>query len=126
MPRSYRVWRMLPVVRIVLALLVIQVQLLVKAAEDYLDNTLPKTIDMPPFTGERYEVEIPNTLDLAERAAIAINCLTEDGHLGPGWFYSKSPMMSHLDCAPKYLESLPLMRIMSGSMQNIEQDKKVL
>ena len=36
------------------------------ASEDYLDHSVPKHIEMKPFTGERYQAEVPDTLLLAE------------------------------------------------------------
>jgi hypothetical protein len=32
---------------------------------------------MPPYTGERYEALVPDTLDIQERAGLAVNVLTE-------------------------------------------------
>ena len=72
---------------------------------------------------------IPETLDLAERASLAINGL--GGTLDPAMeclpfgqvhFQCRRPVMHHwssadLGCGAKVLESFPLMRIMSGSTQ---------
>jgi hypothetical protein len=85
--------------------------------------------------GERYEAKVPDTLDLAERARLAINGLL--GQLDPeldyelceNTWYSKQPYLSHDFCVglplimPKTAEALPMMRIMSGSDQdlNIEE-----
>jgi enoyl-[acyl-carrier-protein] reductase (NADH) len=38
------------------------------------DNTAK--VEVPSYVGERYEAEVPDTLDLAERAVLAINALT--------------------------------------------------
>jgi hypothetical protein len=72
----------------------------------------------------------PDTLDLAERASVAINGL--GGTLDPAMeclpfgqvhFSCRRPVMHHwssadLGCGAKALESFPLMRIMSGSRQH--------
>jgi hypothetical protein len=84
------------------------------------------------YSGERYQAEVPDTLDLAERAAIAINGL--GGMIDPNaghhmcfsvHYCSKHPYMSHsvtadYGCDPKFAESLPMMRLMSGSSQHME------
>jgi len=84
------------------------------------------------YSGERYRATVPDTLDLAERAAIAINGLggTIDTNLGHHMFFtvmycSKRPYMAHLasadsTCDPKFAQSLPMMRLMSGSRQHME------
>ena len=78
-------------------------------------------------TGRRYEVESPDTLDLAERAAFGLNALT--GVLDPAFKYEQyfhillgaNPSYLLHDTTgrptndPKYLESLPYMRLMTGS-----------
>src|SRR5205823_396923 len=73
----------------------------------------------------RYETEIPDTLDLAERAAHSVNALT--GSAEPSFGY-ETPEAGHLDqrspymswwnsgsCMQKPIHALPMMRIMSGS-----------
>lgn len=77
----------------------------------------------------RYEAEVPNTLDLAERAALAVNALT--GAVEYEKAFYESYQCSHLDhnppymtlrwngpCLPKPIHALPLMRVMSGSTQD--------
>lgn len=85
---------------------------------------------------ERYEANVPDTLDLADRAGLAINAMT--GNLDPQanyelyhsvQFASQPAYMLHdnrsfVACGPKWLRSLPMMRLMSGSKQNEEIDKK--
>ena len=41
----------------------------------YLDKGLPE-IAVPRFEGERYEAEVPDTPDLAERAQLSIHAIT--------------------------------------------------
>ncbi len=75
--------------------------------------------------GERYEAEVPDTVDLAERAALAINGIggTIDPELRTMYFnvqypYKPSYMTHHAadtTCDPKYAESLPMLRLMSGN-----------
>ena len=82
--------------------------------------------------GERYQATVPDTLDLAERAAVALNGLGGmiDPSLGHHMFFavkycSNPPYMSHFAssdyvCDPKFAQSLPMMRLMSGSRQHRE------
>jgi len=96
-------------------------------------------IEVSSFTGERYEVEVPDTLDLGERARLAVNGMTNN--LDPEHEYemfflvritSDPPYMMHFclgdmaTCTPKYLESLPMMRVMSGSEQNLDVEKNAM
>ena len=94
--------------------------------EDVLDQ---KTL-MP--RGHFEETVVPDTLDLAERARLSVNCLTHnvDPH---DWFYvfqgftfgpnSKGLSFSDrtLDITGKNLRALPWMRTMSGSDQSLER-----
>lgn len=89
-----------------------------------------------PFAcpGKRYQAAAPDTLDLAERAALAINGL--GGTLDPGMeclpfgqvhYTVLPPVMHHwasadLGCGAKVCESFPLMRIMSGSTQYLDRE----
>jgi len=81
---------------------------------------------------ERYETYVPDTLDLADRASLAINALT--GALDPECDYeiyfvvrfsANPPYMYHDTTGlptnnPKFAESLPMMRVMSGSDKNLD------
>ena len=42
----------------------------------YIRPEIPE-FDLPPYRGQRYEALVPDTLDLAERARLAIHGLTE-------------------------------------------------
>lgn len=80
------------------------------------------------YLGLRYQALVPDTLDLAERARLAINgiggCIdpeldyTQYFHVRLTW---RQPYMSHYGCDttcdPKFTESLPMMRLMCGSDQ---------
>ncbi len=93
---------------------------------------------VPPPQGETYKAIVPDTLDLAKRAEIAINCLT--GALDPEYGYElyfvaqfakNPPIMFHEASGlptnnPKFAESLPMMRLMSGSMQNLDIEKGMM
>ena len=68
---------------------------------------------LDPPKGESYQAEVPDTLDLAERAVLAIQPLTEYPDL----------MGGDNACAPKMFEALPLLRGMSGSSKNSELEQ---
>ena len=86
------------------------------------------SFDIPPYRGERYEALVPDTLDIQERAALAVNGLTgptdpEKDHLlyFNANFRTNPPHMCHRGadiCQTKFEEALPLMRIASGSSLN--------
>ncbi|HID31621.1 MAG TPA: hypothetical protein EYP19_16690 [Desulfobacterales bacterium] len=90
---------------------------------------------VPPCEGQRYDVEIPDTLDLAQRAEYALNALI--GMLDPNlnyeiWFHSflgaNPPYMYHDTTGlptnnPKFAESFPLMRVMTGSERNLDMEE---
>jgi len=83
---------------------------------------------LPMYAGKRYQAKVPDTLDLAERAALAVNGLT--GPTDPAadyelyWlarFVHNPPYLSrdfsdHMQA--QFMESLPLMRVASGSQQS--------
>jgi hypothetical protein len=99
------------------------------------DSTL--NIGVPSYPGERYEVEVPDTLDLAERAALAINAMTRVVDPDRDYelyfvaeFAEDPPKLYHDWCGifntSKFLEALPLMRIMCGSDFNADVDAKIM
>src|SRR5205809_992795 len=83
---------------------------------------------VPPCRGESYEATIPDTLDIQERCALAVNGLTGPTDADKGYllyfsvnFSSNPPIMTHLAadvCQTKFMEALPLMRLASGSDLN--------
>ncbi len=89
--------------------------------------TWPVRTEVP---GKRYEATVPDTLDLAARAEIALNVLT--GALDPDAnyelyfyvrFHADPPFMQHERTGlptnnPKFAESMPMMRVMCGSNHN--------
>lgn len=85
--------------------------------------------------GTRYKAAVPDTLDLADRARLAINGL--GGNIDPELmtmygqiqFGCERPHFSHWAsaetlCDPKFGESFPLMRIMSGSEQYLDLESE--
>ncbi|MBI2843358.1 MAG: hypothetical protein HYX78_08155 [Armatimonadetes bacterium] len=92
---------------------------------------------LPERLGTYCVATVPDTLDLAERAKLAINSMT--GSLDPGHdyelylkvVYTANPaFMYHeatgVDVMPKFVEALPMMRLMSGSTQNLDIERKML
>ena len=99
----------------------------------YINPEVP-VIEVPAYPGARYEAMVPDTLDLAERAALAVNGLT--GPLDPDadyelywWaiFHRNPPIMNHDfndHVQIKFHEALPLMRQASGSRRNEQVDQR--
>ena len=91
-------------------------------------------------SGERYEAEVPDSLDLAERMGLAINALTnvwnpdEKWALAFGVDFSRRPAVlatnhltdAYLNIPPKFLEALVACRLASGSEENIGVDAEVI
>lgn len=85
----------------------------------------------------RYSVVTPDTLDLAERARLAINgfggtCDPDISYLpfGMVWYARSTPHMDHwasadVGCGAKICESFPLMRLMSGSAQYLDVEERM-
>ena len=83
-------------------------------------------IGKPVYAGERYEAEVPDTLDLANRASLAVSSLAQLVNPEMEYvdyirlrLYTDPPIMYQSDyqtvCAVKIVEALPLLRTMSGS-----------
>ena len=100
----------------------------------YIQSQAPE-FELPNYEGERYEAMVPDTLDLQERARLAIHAMTEP--TDPladyeayflAYFRSYPPMMPHDSAAPsiqvKFQEAVPLMRVISGSDQNSHVERK--
>jgi len=98
----------------------------------YINDKAPAA-SVPALQGEFYDDFIPDTLDIAERSLLAVNGLT--GPLDPACDYElywvtklihNPPVMYH-DwndwCGYKFWESLPLMRMVTGSNLNDEVDR---
>jgi len=90
--------------------------------------------------GKYYDVTVPATLDLAERAKLSVHGLTsflnpkstkppaEYGPYGHTYFNANPPYMSDMPGGPpnwgKIAESILLTRVMSGSKENMDVDAK--
>jgi hypothetical protein len=83
--------------------------------------------------GNWYEATVPDTLDLAERAKLAINALI--GNLEPTEFYAVDqafmfnanppyvdPKSATWNISPKNARTLPMLRVMSGSDFGLEAE----
>lgn len=86
---------------------------------------------VPPYRGERYEALVPDTFDVAERARQVINPLTEATDAGAdreiyfmGVFCVKPALLCHgvsdANVQPKFQLTVPLLRMISGSEQNLQ------
>lgn len=92
--------------------------------------------EIPPYPGDRYEAMVPDTLDLAERAEWGVNALTgctdrhADFEIYGNCYWRNNPAWMQHDFSdhgqPRFMESLPLMRIASGSNRNPEVERKWL
>jgi len=90
----------------------------------YIREDIP-SIPIPPYEGETYEDLVPATLEIAERAELGINVLTgatnplADHELYCHVDFRRNPptMFNSFDdwCQPKFMEALPLLRVVTGS-----------
>lgn len=94
----------------------------------------------PGRVGTYYEAEVPDTLDLAERARLGVNHFTEliredkdyEMLFGGGWRVEDGTvgMGFHMTgiacCQAKCMEALVMERIMSGSPQNLDRETKMV
>ena len=86
--------------------------------------------------GSAAEAMVPDTLELADRAALAINALTRIADPNNNYesfqcchLDHQPPYMTHRwagPCLQKPVHALPMMRVMSGSTQNADVDDKML
>lgn len=92
---------------------------------------------LPSYKGEKYEATVPDTLDLAERARISINALTEatnpqqDFEIYNTNSFATNPPSMEMHCwyptlLPKFMWALSMMRVMSGSEQNLQVEQRWL
>ena len=94
----------------------------------------------PCLRGERYEADVPDSLDLAGRMGLAINALTNvwdpeeryalafivDFSHRPSVLITNHLTDAHLNIPPKFLEALTVCRLASGSDLNLEVDQGVI
>jgi hypothetical protein len=98
-------------------------------------NTAAPEFEQVSYVGERYEASVPDTLDIAERASLAVNALTEptnplaDYEYYCGISLLTSPPSMSLNCwYQPYTENqggaLIRSRVMSGSEQNLNVEQR--
>ena len=90
----------------------------------------------PEYPGDYYDALVPATLDLAERAGLCVNALTET--LDPAFddelywivdLLAREPAMYHTvddHVQAKFLQALPLDRTACGSRQNLDVEHRLL
>jgi hypothetical protein len=105
---------------------------------NWIDWSLPRSVSVAPFEGERYEAEVPDTIDLVDNANYALNMATR--LWVPEWGYellnstdmsTNPPKFSMgsgglLTESAKIVEAMPMLRIMTGSTYNIDMDDKAM
>ncbi|MCY4376224.1 MAG: hypothetical protein OXC31_20920 [Spirochaetaceae bacterium] len=74
--------------------------------------------------GRRYESEVPDTLDLADRARLAIPALTR--HLSPEADYGVGDDAGSLYLAAKFAEALPMVRAMCGDDSDLDVEQAMM
>ena len=93
-------------------------------------------VKLPAYSGERYEAMAPDTLDIQERATLAVHGLTSttdpDSDYEIYWaaLLNRNPVyMFHSwndTCCSKYMDTLPLLRLASGSTLNMHVEHRWL
>jgi hypothetical protein len=101
----------------------------------YINPAKIPTFTLPPYRGERYEATVPDTLDISERARLAVNVLTEatdpladyeayDG-FGP---LTNPPSMAlnqwYFPYEEGHGEALTRNRLICGSEQNLNVERR--
>ena len=74
--------------------------------------------------GSRYAAEVPDTLDLADRARLAVPALTR--HLSPEADYGVGDDAGSLYLAAKFAEALPMVRAMSGDDADLDVEQAMM
>lgn len=102
---------------------------------NYINPDAPRTAP-PAYPGETYEARVPATLDLAERARLCVNALTET--TDPEYDDELYWIVDLLACEPamyhtvddhvqaKFLQALPLDRTACGSTQNLDVEHRLM
>ena len=103
-------------------------------ATKYINSEIPD-FDLPKYHGESYEATVPDTLDIAERARLALNVLTEttdpEADYEVYWIVvlrSNPPHMFH-SCwqsttTGKFMMAASFMRLITGSEMNLHVDRQ--
>lgn len=99
-------------------------------------NPNPPVAEAPGYPGEYHDAQVPATLDLAERARLCVNALTEttdpdyDDELY--WIVdllAREPAMYHTvddHVQEKFFQALPLNRTQCGSEQNLDVEHRLM
>ncbi len=103
-----------------------------KPGSDYINPAAPE-VKIPEYKGQRYTAYVPDTIDIAQSAKLAIRGMTSpvdrnrDFALYWEAHYFNNPghmtIEDYTNIATKYMEALPLLRIATGSSQNAEVDQ---
>jgi hypothetical protein len=106
-----------------------------KATLTYINPDAPR-VAVPEYPGAYYDAQVPATLDLAERARLCVNALTEctdpdyDDELY--WIVdllAREPAMYHTvddHVQAKFFSALPLNRTQCGSTQNLDVEHRLM
>jgi hypothetical protein len=99
----------------------------------YVNEDLTHLPPVKPYTGQTYLDRIPDTYDVASRAALGVNALVgatdplADHELYWQVMFARNPVVMLHDwndwCQVKFMEALPLLRIASGSQQETQVDQ---
>ena len=107
---------------------------LITSGLPYLQQEKIVNLEVPPVKGEFYDDLIPDTLDIAERAELAINAITSLVDPAADYeiyydteFFRNPPIMRHnwsdMTCSEwKFYEALSLLRLVTGSDRNTHVD----
>ena len=92
------------------------------------------SFSIPPYRGQSYEDTVPDTLDIEERAKLAINALTSitdpdadyEDYFSVG-FFRNPPTMRHdandwIQICESHMECVPLLRLATGDESNSNVD----
>lgn len=99
----------------------------------YINPEIPH-VELPAYKGQRYEATVPDTLDIQERASLAVHGLTSttdpesDYEIYWAALLNRNPVyMFHSwndSCWAKYMDDLPLLRLASGSKLNMHVERR--
>ena len=88
---------------------------------------------MVSISGSRYQARVPDTLDLADRARLAINAMTRCVLPEARYAYWQQMDLSHnpphfrvLNWVAKWLEAVPRMRVMCGDELNLDAEQGMM
>jgi hypothetical protein len=108
-----------------------------KAQVEYVRKNIP-AISVPPYRGITYADRVPDTLDLAERAELAINALTRipDPNADYECFFTlqinRNPMVmahewsTYVGQQAKFMEALTMLRTVTGNKSGFEEEQGMM